>query len=727
MSSVRHIPTEESEEEHHSVEHGGDATLHITPFIPPQYETLDAFQKDVFQKMMNSVRLSNSISNMDDYMYYSTFKPFKVSTQKAGQQVLALFANLLSNSMDKKSNIPRELLENPEEGIENYDSVIDVLDILLEEADSYMDEAKGEKTKDKVVYPTSMVQADSNSYTQKLRPQTHFDRPVDNTTKPFKPFLTEKPHALKPLPPIFQQGRVLQEQANEDGDQQNIEYPHPYEFEIKNVAYMPAQLHDIKETPYKELSETPCTWVETPDVLDQVIKKLLAAKEIAVDLEQHDYRSYLGFNCLMQISTRDEDFLIDSISLRSELVMLNAVFANPNIIKVLHGCDSDVIWLQRDHSLYLVNVFDTGQAARVLSFPRFSLAYLLQHFCGVIADKKYQLADWRIRPLTAEMLRYAREDTHYLLYIYDRLRNQLLERGADESNLLLTVLDRSNNLCLKKFTKPVMDENKFAEFLSRHQDAITNELRRRIFHDLFFWRDEIARKEDESWHFVLPNRLMIRIAQAQPQDVVALSSLATPLPPIVRQRAEAILAIVSKAKKQIPLEAQSTPITISQERRKPVFPDAPNLAASDEPKTPRKQMISEMTPSGLVQESPAIDTEELFRIAGWSQSQVDLHLQIGQTQRAISFFTTASSSAASLYREPDEDADGDEGMKIAAEIYRNLTYKARALRQQPQPLDDDSDDSPTDEADPPKTKEAQESTDSIFVPVGHKEAQCGSI
>ena len=38
------------------------------------------------------------------------------------------------------------------------------------------------------------------------------------------------------------------------------------------------------------------------------------------------------------------------------------------------------------------------------------------------ADKRWQLADWRMRPLSAEMLRYARMDTHFLLYIYDRLR-----------------------------------------------------------------------------------------------------------------------------------------------------------------------------------------------------------------------------------------------------------------------------------------------------------------
>jgi exosome complex exonuclease RRP6 len=71
----------------------------------------------------------------------------------------------------------------------------------------------------------------------------------------------------------------------------------------------------------------------------------------------------------------------------------------------MHGADSDVVWLQKDLGLYLVNLFDTGQASRVLQLPRFSLAYLLKDLCGVTANKAYQLADWRIRPLTSDMAR----------------------------------------------------------------------------------------------------------------------------------------------------------------------------------------------------------------------------------------------------------------------------------------------------------------------------------
>lgn len=57
----------------------------------------------------------------------------------------------------------------------------------------------------------------------------------------------------------------------------------------------------------------------------------------------------------------------------------------------------DIIWLQRDCGLYIVGLFDTFHAADTLGYPARSLAYLLKRFIDFDADKKYQLADWRIR------------------------------------------------------------------------------------------------------------------------------------------------------------------------------------------------------------------------------------------------------------------------------------------------------------------------------------------
>lgn len=56
------------------------------------------------------------------------------------------------------------------------------------------------------------------------------------------------------------------------------------------------------------------------------------------------------------------------------------------------------------------------------------------------------------------MIKYAREDTHYLLYIYDLMKNELIQRGNQTNNLLLAVLNRSRDLCLKRYEKERLTE-----------------------------------------------------------------------------------------------------------------------------------------------------------------------------------------------------------------------------------------------------------------------------
>ena len=156
----------------------------------------------------------------------------------------------------------------------------------------------------------------------------------------------------------------------------------------------------FKESPeilYDTMEKTPFTWVDTEEKLDELASLLCSVKEIAVDLEHHDLRSFQGFTCLIQISTRKEDFIIDSLTLRHRLHVLNESFADPNIVKVFHGADSDIMWLQKDFGVYVVNLFDTCHACNVLELEKQGLAFLLDKYCNVHTDKRFQRADWRMR------------------------------------------------------------------------------------------------------------------------------------------------------------------------------------------------------------------------------------------------------------------------------------------------------------------------------------------
>lgn len=75
--------------------------------------------------------------------------------------------------------------------------------------------------------------------------------------------------------------------------------------------------------------------MDTPEAVAAMLEELRSAKEIAVDLEHHDTHTYVGLVSLMQISTRDKDWIVDTLKpWREELQVLNEVFADPNIVKV---------------------------------------------------------------------------------------------------------------------------------------------------------------------------------------------------------------------------------------------------------------------------------------------------------------------------------------------------------------------------------------------------------
>jgi hypothetical protein len=77
-----------------------------------------------------------------------------------------------------------------------------------------------------------------------------------------------------------------------------------------------------------------------------------------------------------------------------------------------------------------------------------------------------------VRPLPEKMIKYAREDTHYLLYIYDRMRNELIRRGNSLSNLITVVLKNSKEICLKQYEKQVYDEKGYKKLCRKFRRSL---------------------------------------------------------------------------------------------------------------------------------------------------------------------------------------------------------------------------------------------------------------
>lgn len=370
------------------------------------------------------------------------------------------------------------------------------------------------------------------------------------------------------MDPIYLKKEPAKPSTQEDP---NIFYPHPYQYELENIKYEDWMLEQKPERLYAGFDKTKVYWVDTKEKLEKLSEKLDNVTEFAVDMEAHMYRSFQGFTCLIQISTRDEDFLIDCIELRKHVHILNSSFTNPKIVKIFHGADMDIQWLQRDFGVYVVNMFDTGQACRVLNFPSLALSYLIKHFCSISVDKQYQRADWRVRPLPEEMLKYARGDTHYLLYIHDRLKSELISKSREDNNLLLAVLDRSRDICLTRYEKEILTEESYLKLFDKF-NVQYNTSQLRVFEALYNWRDKIARLEDESTRFVLPNHMLFHIAENIPQDRQSLYALCNPVPPLLKMHCLEVIDLIKTAATRSDIESSivTRPVEVIKKMETPI-------------------------------------------------------------------------------------------------------------------------------------------------------------
>ena len=166
--------------------------------------------------------------------------------------------------------------------------------------------------------------------------------------------------------------------------------------------------------------------VDTEQKLEAFLATLQQAGWVAVDTEADSLHAYPEKICLIQISTRFGDKLIDPLAGLDLAPVLKALSAHELI---MHGADYDLRLLRKHHEFIPTAIFDTMLAARLLGVRQFGLTNLTEAYLGVKLEKGPQKANWAVRPLTERMERYARNDTHHLKPLADRLKEELEAKG----------------------------------------------------------------------------------------------------------------------------------------------------------------------------------------------------------------------------------------------------------------------------------------------------------
>lgn len=256
--------------------------------------------------------------------------------------------------------------------------------------------------------------------------------------------------------------------------------------------------------------------VTNAETFDDMYAQLRAEPRIAIDTEADSLYSYYEKVCLIQFSIPAQDFILDTLTYK-EIEPLGALFADPEVELVFHAAEYDILSLKRDYAFSFENIFDTMVAARILGWKHVGLGNILEEQFGVKVDKRFQRADWGKRPLAPELIDYARDDTHYLLRLYDVQVEHLKKIGRlDEARAEFDKLTRV------AWTERAFDPNRYWTLDgARDLDPVSLGALR----ELYALRETIASKEDRPPFKVIANAALVRVARTQPRTLAELSAL----------------------------------------------------------------------------------------------------------------------------------------------------------------------------------------------------------
>jgi ribonuclease D len=255
------------------------------------------------------------------------------------------------------------------------------------------------------------------------------------------------------------------------------------------------------------------TYIRTPRDLHALATVLAREPLLAIDTESNSLYAYRERVCLMQISTRSADYIVDPIRI-VDLEPVAALLSNPAIEKVFHAAEYDLILLRRDFGFTVNHLFDTMLAARICGYKSVGLSTLLFEFYGIELDKSHQRDDWGQRPLPADSLLYAQMDTHHLPKLRDDLAAELKEKSRWEE--ALEIFEAATHIILpgREF-----DPEGFWRL------ATPNQLTRRetaILRELYLLREKIAEEVDLPPYKIMADRALVQLAQIAPHHASEL-------------------------------------------------------------------------------------------------------------------------------------------------------------------------------------------------------------
>ncbi|MFV0338495.1 MAG: ribonuclease D [Chthoniobacterales bacterium] len=237
------------------------------------------------------------------------------------------------------------------------------------------------------------------------------------------------------------------------------------------------------------------------DELAALLARVEKGDRVALDTEADSLHCYAEKLCLLQFTIGEDDYLVDPLS-GLDLEPMFTVLKKQVVI--MHGADYDLRLLKRYGSFEPAELIDTMLAARLIGEEQLGLAALIEKYFGIKLCKASQRANWAMRPLSAQMLEYAVNDTRHLLKLADILLEKIDILGRRE--WLRESVER-----LQKVTRDSKEPSEQTDRWKISGSGKLNPRGRAILRVLWHWRDGEAREWDRPPFYVLGNRDLIDI------------------------------------------------------------------------------------------------------------------------------------------------------------------------------------------------------------------------
>lgn len=282
-------------------------------------------------------------------------------------------------------------------------------------------------------------------------------------------------------------------------------------------------------------------YIDTPAQLAELCEQLRQHDWLTLDTEFLREKTYRPRLCLLQVANPDVIACIDPLAVE-DLSPLFDILYDPTVTKVLHAAHQDLEIFFDLRGTVPTPVFDTQIAATLLGHgEQIGYGNLVKAELGISLEKAHARADWCHRPLDAAQLDYAADDVRHLREVYLRQKAHLTELGREQ----WLQADFDDLVDPARYRNPPDEAWQRVKGSNRLKGA-----QLAVLQALAAWREEQAQQSNRPRRWILKDEILLDMAKLTPSSLDKLRRIRGLEDTTVNRHGEALLKLVSEAKKR---------------------------------------------------------------------------------------------------------------------------------------------------------------------------------